>query len=117
VGQEAVPLEESGAAQIDEKFALIRETAGARYGDLTFHGWLQVTQVTDDGRAAAAKLAERYGLDVDDFLALPFFLVGSVDEIVERLYERRERWGYSYYTVQGPAAHEFAPVLQALTAS
>jgi probable F420-dependent oxidoreductase len=114
VGQTQVPLEEAGAGQIDEKFALIREAAGARYDDLTFHGWLQVTQVTNDGRGAAAKLAERYGLDVEDFLALPFFLVGSVDEIVERLHERRERWGYSYYTIQGPTAHEFAPVLQAL---
>jgi hypothetical protein len=47
-------------------------------------------------------------------LASPFALIGSVDEIVARLHERRERWGYSYYTVQQPAAHEFAPVLAAL---
>jgi hypothetical protein len=47
-------------------------------------------------------------------LESPFVLVGSVAEIVARLHERRERWGYSYYTVQQPAAHEFAAVLAAL---
>ena len=35
-------------------------------------------------------------------------------EIVERLHERRERWGYSYFTIQQPAAREFIPVLARL---
>jgi probable F420-dependent oxidoreductase len=102
------------AARIDEKFALIREAAGARYDDLIFHGWLQVARVTDDGRAVAQAVADEAGLEVGDVLASPFALVGSVEEIVVRLHERRERWGYSYYTVQQPSAHEFAPVLAAL---
>ena len=40
---------------------------------------------------------------------------GSAGEIVERLHERRDRWGYSYYTIQQPVAREFAPVLARLT--
>jgi probable F420-dependent oxidoreductase len=103
------------AARIDEKFALVREAAGERYEELEFHGWLQVAQVTDDGRAAAAEVGAATGLDPDDVLESPFVLVGSVDEIVERLQERRERWGYSYYTVQQPSAREFAPVVAALS--
>jgi probable F420-dependent oxidoreductase len=102
------------AARIDDKFALIREAAGDRYGDLTFHGWLRHVQVTDDGHGAAAQIAATTGLDSEDVLASPFVLVGSVEEIVECLQERRDRWGYSYYTVQQPAALEFAPVLEAL---
>jgi probable F420-dependent oxidoreductase len=103
------------AARIDEKFTLVREAAGERYDDLVFHGWLQAARVTDDGHAAAAEIAASLGLDPDDVLASPFVLVGSVDEIVSRLHERRDRWGYSYYTVQQPSAHEFAPVLAALS--
>jgi probable F420-dependent oxidoreductase len=102
------------AARIDEKFALVREAAGERYEDLTFHGWLREARVTDDGRAAAEEIAAATGLIPDDVLASPFVLVGSVEEIVDRLQERRERWGYSYYTVQQPAAFEFAPVVAAL---
>jgi probable F420-dependent oxidoreductase len=102
------------AARIDEKFALVREAAGDRLPDLTFHGWLRHAQVTDDGRGAAAEIATATGLTPDDVLASPFVLVGSVAEIVERLTERRERWGYSYYTVQQPVARDFAPVIEAL---
>jgi probable F420-dependent oxidoreductase len=102
------------AARIDEKFALVREAAGDRFDDLTFHGWLRHAQVTDDGHGAATEIAAATGLTADDVLASPFVLVGSVEEIVERLQERRERWGYSYYTVQQPAAREFAEVVAAL---
>lgn len=104
------------AARIDEKFALIRAAAGERYEDLVFHGWLQAARITDDGRGAAAEIGTTLGLDADDVLASPFVLLGSVEEIIARLHERRERWGYSYYTVQQPAAHDFAPVLAALGA-
>ena len=41
-------------------------------------------------------------------------LVGDVGEIVERLLTRRERWGYSYFTIQQPAALEFADVVAQL---
>jgi probable F420-dependent oxidoreductase len=102
------------AARIDEKFALVREAAGDRFEDLEFHGWLRHAEVTDDGRGAAAEIATATGLTPDDVLASPFVLVGSVAEIVERLQERRERWDYSYYTVQQPSAQEFAPVVAAL---
>jgi probable F420-dependent oxidoreductase len=103
------------AARIDEKFALVREAAGEHYDDLVFHGWLQAAVITDDGRAAATEIgAALGGLDPDDVLESPFVLAGSVAEIVERLQERRARWGYSYYTVQQPSAHAFAAVIAAL---
>jgi probable F420-dependent oxidoreductase len=102
------------AARVDEKFALIREAAGPRYDDLEFHGWLRHAQVTDDAHGAAAKIATATGLTPDDVLASPFVLLGTVAEITERLQARRERWGYTYYTVQQPAAREFAPVIEAL---
>jgi len=102
------------ASRIDEKFALVREAAGDRYDDLVFHGWLQATLVTDDPHAAATEIGAPRGLTADDVLASPFVLLGTVDEIVTRLRDRRDRWGYSYYTVQQPSAREFAPVLAAL---
>ncbi|HVX33441.1 MAG TPA: TIGR03621 family F420-dependent LLM class oxidoreductase [Solirubrobacterales bacterium] len=102
------------AARIDEKFALVREAAGARYEHLEFHGWLREARVTDDGRGAAREIAAATGLTEDDVLSSPFVLVGSVDEIVERLEERRARWGYSYYTVQQPAARDLAAVVAAV---
>jgi probable F420-dependent oxidoreductase len=103
------------AARIDEKFGWIREAAGERYEDLAFHGWLQAAEVTDDGRGAAARIGDGLvGLDAEEVLDSPFVLVGSIEEIVTKLEERRERWGYSYYTVQQESAREFAAVVGAV---
>ena len=103
------------AARVDEKFAWIREAAGDRYDDLVFHGWLQAAVITDDGRGAATEIGTALGgLDPDDVLGSPFVLIGSVEEIVAKLHERRERWGYSYYTMQQPVAQDFAAVIAAL---
>jgi probable F420-dependent oxidoreductase len=100
--------------RIDEKFAWIRDAAGPRFCALVFHSWLQVARVVDDARGLVETEAADTGLDAEDLLTSPMFLVGSIEEVVERLHERRERWGYSYYTLQQPVAHEFAPVIAQL---
>jgi probable F420-dependent oxidoreductase len=91
------------AERIDEKVAWVRAAAGERLDQLEIHGWLQHAEVTDGPP------------DLDaDALASPFVLAGPVEAIAERLHERRERWGYSYYTLQQPSAHAFAAVLEHL---
>ncbi len=112
--QRAQSYSDGVADRVDEKFALIREAAGPRFDDLIFHSWLKWASITDDPSAVAASVAASTGLSVSDVRESPFVLIGSVGEIVERLYELRDRWGYTYYTVQQPVAHEFAPVLEQL---
>jgi probable F420-dependent oxidoreductase len=99
---------------IDRKLAWVRTAAGPRFGDLEIHAWLRFAQVTSDPQAAAERLTGRFGAAADQVLASPIVLFGRPGEIVERLHERRERWGYSYFTIQQPAAREFAPVLARL---
>ena len=41
-------------------------------------------------------------------------LVGTEDEIVERLEQRRDRWGFSYFVVQNEAAETLAPIVARL---
>ena len=48
------------------------------------------------------------------WLDSPVALVGSVDEIVETLQERRERYGFSYIVVLEPVVEAFAPVVERL---
>ena len=71
-------------------------------------------EITDDGANAADRLANRYGLSPDDVLASPQILIGSVDELVERLQERRERYGFSYIVVTEPNMETLAPVVARL---
>jgi alkanesulfonate monooxygenase SsuD/methylene tetrahydromethanopterin reductase-like flavin-dependent oxidoreductase (luciferase family) len=42
-------------------------------------------------------------------------LLGTVDEIVRQLQERRERYGFSYITVFEPMLETFAPVVKELS--
>ena len=57
-------------------------------------------------------------MSVDEVLASPRFLIGTVDEIVEQLQARREHYGISYVTIlQFPGFADletFSPVVARL---
>jgi hypothetical protein len=44
-------------------------------------------------------------------------LIGTVDQMVEDLQARRERWGISYYVISEPYLDAFAPVVARLADS
>jgi probable F420-dependent oxidoreductase len=103
-------------AGVDERVALVRKAAGNRLEPPELNALVQQVVVTDDRRAAAEELAKRWPvLDVEDILASPFVLLGSVDAIATQLVERRARWGISYYVVFESALDAFAPVVARLT--
>ena len=58
--------------------------------------------------------ATMLGFDGEAALDLPILLIGTVDELCERLVERRERWGFSTVVVPGDALEAFAPVVARL---
>lgn len=99
---------------IDDKVALVRAAAGDRWSELEVHAWVSLSRVTDRPRDLIAGLAARTGADPDDALSSPIVLVGTEHEIVDRLRERRERWGYSYVCLQQSSTEPFAPVVAAL---
>jgi len=99
---------------IDAKISWIKEAAGERFDQIEINSWLKHARVTSDSRGAADRLTSLWQAEPEEILASPFVMFGTVDEIVERLHTCRERWGYSYFTVQQPAARDFAPVLDRL---
>ena len=101
---------------IDRKFDVIRQAAGARFDQLEFNAWISVASITSDTTSLGQKLSKRFGAPLDDVLQSPLILVGSVDQVVERLHTRRDRWGYSYTVLQADQAHAFAPVIAQLAA-
>jgi probable F420-dependent oxidoreductase len=102
-------------AGVDERLGIIREAAGERFGRLELSAQLQRVIVTDRPREAAEKLQQRWEqLSVDEILAAPYVLIGTVDEMVEALHERRDRWGISYFVTFEPYLDAFAPVVARL---
>ena len=51
------------------------------------------------------------GFDGETALELPIVLIGTAEELCERLIERRQRWGFSNVVVPGEAMEMFAPVV------
>lgn len=93
----------------------VRRAAGDRAQDVEINVLLQAFEITDDRQNVAARWAADFETTPDDFLALPFGLAGSLDEIVDDLERRRERYGISYVTVFGEHLETFAPVVERLS--
>ncbi len=78
-----------------------------RLPELEFNAWVPVVAITDDADAVAEMVAPGFGLDPEqatEALESPMALIGTEDEIAERLEQRRDRWGFSYFVVQNDAA-------------
>jgi probable F420-dependent oxidoreductase len=102
-------------AGVDERVRLVREAAGDRYDRLELNALVQRVVVTDDRRQAAEELANRWiQLSPEEILQSPYVLLGTVDQVVEDLQARRERWGISYYIIFEPYMDTFAPVVARL---
>ena len=99
---------------VDEKVAIVKLAAGPRFDSLEMNVRAFFVSVTDDRDGLAARLAGGFGMTPQAALKTPFALVGTVDQIIETLHERRERWGFSYVVVGTGDIEPFAPVVAAL---
>jgi len=97
---------------------LIRNVAAERYAQLELNALVQRVVVTNHRREAAEELANRWmQLSPDEILESPYVLIGTVDQLIEDLQVRQERWGISYYVVFEPYMDAFAPVVARLAGS
>jgi probable F420-dependent oxidoreductase len=108
------------AISTDQQIAWLRQVAGDRYPDLEYNNIVLAVRITEDRKAAAEQLNRDYptwehGLSIAEMLESPYLLFGTVEQIVEQVQERRERFGISYLTIFGEDQLEsFAPVVARL---
>jgi probable F420-dependent oxidoreductase len=93
----------------------VREAAGERFDQLELGALVWKVAVTDDPRGVAEEIAATSGVTPEHVLGSPYFLVGSVDGIVERLVMLRERFGLSYYSIFPNDVEAFAPLVARLS--
>ena len=103
------------AEATDEKLAWIKEAAGDRFSNIELCATIFVANVTDDRDGAAAAFAAGIGAEGREVLEMPHFLIGTIDQMVEDLQARRERYGISYVVFPDAAAESLAPVVERLT--
>jgi probable F420-dependent oxidoreductase len=97
-------------AVLAEQLSWVRAAAGPRFAALELHLLVYVVAVTEQRQAAAEAIVQllaalpptmmiNTALRVDEVLASPRFLIGSVEQIVEQLQERRAQYGISYISI------------------
>jgi probable F420-dependent oxidoreductase len=102
------------AAATARKIDWVREAAGERFAEIELNTICPTVEITNDRRAAAERIAADLPVSADDVLESPAVLLGTVEEIVETLQERRERFGFSYVVILEPVIEAFAPVVERL---
>lgn len=105
------------AAAFDHKLEVIRDAAGSRFEELEFNTLVQEVIVTDDAAGAAAKLIGDWKLGVDEILESPLLLIGTGDQIRQKLRRIRDRLRISYVTVFEKNMEAMAPVIEPLLGS
>jgi probable F420-dependent oxidoreductase len=103
------------AEATDEKLGWIKEAAGDRFSKIELCATIFVANVTDDRDGAAAALAAGIGAEPSEVLEMPHFLIGTIEQMVQDLQARRERFGISYVVFPDAAAESLAPVVERLT--
>jgi probable F420-dependent oxidoreductase len=112
VGPEA--LSTMTAESVDEKVAIVAAAGAHRINDIEMNIRTFFVKVTNDRATTVDGISSMFGVSKDMIDASPFALIGSVEECIEQLLERRERWGFSYTIVGAENIDECAPIVAAL---
>jgi len=107
-------LETTTAEYYDQRIGWIREAAGDRFDDLELQCLTFLVQIVPDREDAVERLASMMGVTPEQVDGSPIALVGTIEQIAERLVERRARFGFSYIVVHEAEMEPFAPVVAAL---
>jgi probable F420-dependent oxidoreductase len=102
------------AAATDEKVERLRTAAGDRFDELEIQTLTGFVYVTDDRAPIATGIASAFGVPEEVALETPAVLVGSIEQIVDDLQARRERWQMSYVVVPEESVDVMAPVVDRL---
>lgn len=90
----------------------------SRIDDIEFTTIMSMVRVVTTAEQRAAAIAEASAslrLAEEDIVDMPTLLIGTVDEIVDALIERRERFGVSYVVVVPDATRAMAPIVERLS--
>jgi probable F420-dependent oxidoreductase len=97
-----------------QKLEWVREGAGERFDDIELQIRYFLAAITDDAPGLAGSLAPGFGLTAEEALDSAIAMIGTVDEVCDKLVARREEWGVSYVVFGDENFEAFAPVVARL---
>jgi probable F420-dependent oxidoreductase len=106
----------AGAFDLDslrQRARWLAEAAGERDDQIERSALVQSVQVGGNVEDQVAEIVERTGLDRSTIEETPFAMVGSVEQLVDKIERRRRDLGITHYVIRD--AEMFAPVKERLT--
>ena len=96
---------------LDRQVEQVCAGAGERIDQIELNALVQMVDVTDDAERSLASTAELIGdgMTPTELAAIPYVLIGTVDEIAHEILRARDRWGLTYFAVR--ALDDFGPVI------
>lgn len=125
-GLRHAPGHPPGTFQLDDADTLadtvkrFAEAAGHRDAAIERNMLIQHVEITNDRRAAGTALAAaipHLELDIDELLDAPQVLIGTVDQISERIRALEARFGFTYFSVFDRHMNQFGEVVAELRGS
>ncbi|GHO89661.1 TIGR03621 family F420-dependent LLM class oxidoreductase [Dictyobacter formicarum] len=114
---QGMDVTDSTPQALEQKVAWIREAAGERINDLEL-ACPVFRMVLSDSRGQSDQVFQRGGpvmaSELGSVQESMHTLVGSIDQIVETLLERRERYGISYIQITANLLDAFTPIVSRL---
>ncbi|MDZ4719234.1 MAG: TIGR03621 family F420-dependent LLM class oxidoreductase [Roseiflexaceae bacterium] len=101
---------------VRQKLAWVRAGAGERFPEIEL-SLIPSIVITDTRRATTEAFIHSRswdGVSVENVWAMPSVLIGSVEQIVDELQQRRDEYGFSYYVIGDDMAEQCAPIVARL---
>ena len=98
--------------QVRDRARVFDEAAGDRIADIERSALVQMTVVGSEAESRMAEAVERTGFDRSVLEETPFMLLGSIEQIVDKMERLREDVGISHYVIRD--LDEFEPIIERL---
>lgn len=113
-----VDASERTEAALAQKVAWVQQAAGERFATVELNLLIANVILTQDLEQAAEQYIRqigRAGVTVEQLLANPYLLIGSIEQLTERIQRLREQFGISYFVLDADHMEGLAPVVARLT--
>jgi probable F420-dependent oxidoreductase len=104
------------AESVAQKVEWVRQGAGERFHDLEL-SLVPTFMITDQRRRRTEQYINEHGwqgISVEQVWEMPAVFVGSIEQIVEDMRARRERYGFSYFVISDHDLAAAAPIVARL---
>jgi probable F420-dependent oxidoreductase len=101
---------------IVQKVEWIRQAAGERFDEIEL-SMVVTLEITHDQEQKAQQIIQQRGwssITSRQVLEMPSMLIGSIDQIIEKLQTVRKKFCFSYFVVSDTCMETFAPIVKQL---